>query len=406
MNILLITANYPPEIRSSSHLMQELAEELHSRGHQVAVTTSYPDCNLSKSDEALTFPVLADEDEVRVLRVKMPIHPNQKVNFVGRGISHLMLPYAFTRAISRHLPDKFDAVVVYSPPLTLTRVGLAIKKKLGARLVLNVQDIFPQNAVDLGILTNPLLIKFFEAIEASAYRGADVITVHSPNNGRFLATHKKVPLDKMITLHNWIDLGAFKGELPPTNLRGKLGLEGKFIIFFGGVIGPSQALHLFVEAARDLEDYPEIMLLLMGDGKAKQGLEKMVRKYGMQNVIFHPFIPKEQYQAALREIDVGMICLSKQNHTPVVPGKLLSYMAASVPVLALLNKESDGHAIVREANCGYSAVSEGSRQARELMLRMYQERDSLSQFGQNGLRYATEHFSKEMCVDKLEEQLK
>ena len=405
MNILLVTANYPPEIRSSSHLMQELAEELHDRGHRVTVAACYPDCNLSESDESLTFPILADEDGVRVLRVKMPIHPNQKIGFIGRGVSHLMLPRVFSRAISRHFQEKFDAVIVYSPPLTLARVGLGLQQKTGARFILNVQDIFPQNAVDLGILTNPLLIKFFEAVEAKAYRGADVITVHSSSNQRFLSRRKNVSSDKIITVHNWIALDAFKEESSPINLRQKLGLHDNFIIFFGGVIGPSQALHLFVEAARDLVDYPDIHLLLMGDGTAKQRLEKMVREHGLNNVTFHPFISKEQYQAVLKEIDVGMLCLSNQNRTPVVPAKLLSYMAASVPVLALLNQESDGHAIVREADCGYSDVSEGSENARELILRMYRERENLAQFGQNGLDYASKHFSKEICVDKLEQQL-
>ena len=348
---------------------------------------------------------MSDEDGVRVLRVKMLIHPNQKVNFIGRGLSHLMLPRAFTRAIGQNIREKFDAVIVYSPPLTLTRVGLALQKKTGARFILNVQDIFPQNAVDLGILTNPLLVKFFETIEAKAYRGADVITVHSPSNRRFLSERKNVPADKMITVHNWIDLGAFQREVPSAGFREKLGLHDKFVVFFGGVIGPSQALHLFVEAAQNLADYPEIHLLLVGDGTAKRSLEEMVREYGLENVTFHPFISKEQYQAVLKEIDVGMLCLSKQNRTPVVPAKLLSYMAASVPVLALLNQESDGHVIVREANCGYSDISEGPEKARDLMLRLYRERDNLAQFGQNGLHYASKHFSKGICVDKLEEQL-
>jgi len=131
-----------------------------------------------------------------------------------------------------------------------------------------------------------------------------------------------------------------------------------------------------------------------------------VRQEKLENVIFHPFVSKGEYAQLLSEIDVGLVCLTSKNKTPVVPGKILGYMAAKIPVLAFLNRESDGHEIIREARCGYSAVSNNSQKAAEMILKIYSERHNLREMGLNGYRYAAANFSKKACVDKLESLLR
>lgn len=218
---------------------------------------------------------------------------------------------------------------------------------------------------------------------------------------------KGVPAEKLVTLHNWVDVGGYAGEMfQEGTYRRALRLHGKFIFFFGGVIGPSQGLDLLVDAARELRDIEDITILLAGDGTEKERLERSVRSAGLTNVVFHPFVPKEEYRALLKEIDVGLVTLTAKNKTPVVPGKILGYMAAGVPVLALLNRESDGHRIIREADCGYSDVFERADRAAGLMRRMYRERDTLPELGRNGYRYAVGNFSKSACVDTLERCLR
>lgn len=403
MNILLVTDAYPPEIRSASHLMQELAIELKHRGHRVTVVTCRPRYNLSSKGKNQVWKPCCFEEGIRVIRIQTL--PHHKVNFIIRGISQLSLPYVFWRKLKQYLEEPPDAVIVYSPPLTLWEVGRAVKHKYGSKFLLNVQDIFPQNAIDLGILNNPVLIRFFESMEKHAYDNADLIAVHSVSNRNYLISKKGLLPDKVSVLHNWVDIGGHNGQFAESKFRKEFRLGNKFIFFFGGVIGPSQGLDLVIEAASRMATLHDIIFLLVGDGSEVKKLQGMIQERSLSNVLIQPLISKEEYRQLLREINVGLVCLSSKNMTPVVPGKLLGYMAASVPVLALLNKESDGHEVVRASNCGYSEISDCPEKAAALMVKMYKERDRLKEVGENGFRYAVAHFSKEVCVDQLEQYL-
>ncbi|HSW38678.1 MAG TPA: glycosyltransferase family 4 protein, partial [Acidobacteriota bacterium] len=329
MKVLLVTDAYPPEIRSASHLMQELAEELRDRGHMVTVATCYPKYNLAEPALKTHYDECSIESGIRVLRIHTL--PHHKVNFIIRGISQLSLPYLFRFKIKPHLQDGIDAAVVYSPPLPLWKVGEWVKKTFGARFVLNLQDIFPQNAVDLGALRNPLLIRFFERMEKSAYGHADIVTTHSPGNASFLVDSRKVDAAKVTVLHNWVDAGVCEEPRNNGYYRKKLNLENAFIVFFGGVIGPSQGLDLIVDAAAEIRNEKAIVILLAGDGTEKERLVTRAKESGLKNVIFHPFVSKEEYGKLLKEVDCGLVCLTSKNKTPVVPGKILGYMAAGIP---------------------------------------------------------------------------
>ena len=101
-------------------------------------------------------------------------------------------------------------------------------------------------------------------------------------------------------------------------------------------------------------------------------------------------------------VDVGIVSLGSLNKTPVVPAKILGYMSASLPVIAILQKESDGHDLIREAKCGHSILSDcSSKYIADLFIKLYSEKDRFSEYGENGFRYVSEHFAKDVCVNKL-----
>ncbi|MBT3629226.1 MAG: glycosyltransferase family 4 protein [Rhodospirillaceae bacterium] len=401
MNILLVTDAYPPEIRSSSHLMLELAQELVTRGHKVTVLTSWPQYNLSSPQAAAGIGVKAVEDGVTVIRVKTL--PHHKVNFVVRGIAQLMMPRQFLRALRRHGGRDYQAVIVYSPPLPLAGVGSALRRK-GAFFALNIQDVFPQNAIDLGVLRNPMLIAMFRAMERAAYRNADRILVHSESNLEFLKRENPRVASKIAVLHNWVDGKSY--QLPASRrFREKYGLQDKFIIGFAGVMGPSQQLDLIVEAAAKLGELKDLAFLFVGDGGESENLKALARQYETTNVHFQPFIPREEYPELLKNFDVGLVCLSPKNHTPVVPGKLLTYMAASLPVLAVLNRESDGNVIVRAADCGLAVPSDDKEAIAEAIRTMYESRSRLGAWGAQGQAYVDKNFEKAAVISELEKYL-
>ncbi len=398
MNILLITDSYPPEIRSASHLMQELAEGLRDRGFNVYVATTYPEYNLTEEERNREYPEFSDEEGIKVLRVKTL--PHHKVNFVIRGISQVSMPYIFFNKIRKYL-DKTDVIVVYSPPLPLANLGAKLKKFFNAKLILNVQDIFPQNAIDLGILRNPILVKYFKNMERKAYLNADLIFVHSEGNLELLKNNHPDIADKFIVLHNWIDIKQFNGISRVNKYRELYNLQDKFIILFAGVMGPSQGLDFIVELAEKVQDLEDIIFLFVGDGMEKDKLESLVRDKNLNNVIFKPFVSKEEYPYLVKDCDVGLVSLTAKNKTPVVPGKILGYMAAKLPVLAFLNKESDGHYIIKSANCGLSCVHGDIKKAEHLVREIFKSKDELRSYGENGYNYVLNNFDKDICIEKL-----
>lgn len=397
MNILLITDSYPPEIRSASHLMKELAEGLRDKGFTVYVATSYPQYNLTEEQKDQVYPEYNEEDGIRIIRIKTL--PHHKVNFIIRGISQLTMPYIFKSKIKQYV-HQIDVIIVYSPPITLAFLGGNLKKFFGGKFILNVQDIFPQNAIDLGVLRNPFLIKFFKKIEKDAYQKADLIFVHSEGNLEFLKNRHRDISKKFIVLHNWVDTKEFETITRTNKFRKLYELEDKFIILFAGVMGPSQGLDFVLELAEKVKDMEDLVFLFVGDGMEKEKLETLAKTKGLKNVLFKPFVSKEEYPYLVKDCDVGLVCLTNKNKTPVVPGKILGYMAAGIPVLAFLNKESDGHKIIHEARCGYTCEYGDIDKAEELIRKIYKNSDKAN-MGKDGFQYVKTYFDKKIIIDKL-----
>lgn len=403
MNILLVTDSYPPEIRSISGMMKELADELTLRGHEVTVVTSWPKYNLAGQATKQHFYEFSKENNVKIIRAKTL--PHHKVNFILRGVSELLLPFLYFKKVKKYMTKQFDVVFVYSPPLTMSILGTKIKKLCQAKYILNIQDIFPQNAIDLGIIKNKIIIKFFERIEHKAYKNADIVTSHTESGRKFLIDNKSISPENIFTVPNWIDINDYESRKPTHLYRKQYGLEDRFIFLFAGIMGPSQNLDFIIDIAGKIVDIPQICFLLVGGGTERKRLQKKTELFGLKNVVFGSFVAPDEYPSLVSEADVGLICLSNKNKTPVIPGKILGFMAASIPVVAFLNQKNEGHRQIREANCGYSAISEDLDVAASLIRKMYNERDNLYKYGRNGHDYAINLFCKSTCIDKIEKLL-
>ncbi len=382
--------------------MLELAQELAHRGHQVTVITTWPEYNLDQEATQRSFQELELEDGIRVLRVKTLPHHN--VNYVMRGLSQLFMPLQFLRKLHTHNIHP-EAVVVYSPPLPLALVGSWLKRS-GVKNILNIQDLFPQNAIDLGILRNTLQIKFFKALERYAYQTADSVTVHSEGNRQMLLRQQPQLKAKFKLLHNWVDIEHHDTtEHVAIDFRKKWNLTQKHIAVFAGVMGPSQYLELILDIAEQLQEQTDLLFLMVGDGKEKPRLQRLAAEKGLINVRFEGFISREVYPDLLSVCSIGLVCLSPQNQTPVVPGKILGHMAAGLPVAAFLHTKSDAHELIAQAQCGVSENSANVQACVQVMKNLLANEAAFSQIGQRGRDYALKHFSKEVCVSELERML-
>lgn len=403
MRILLVMVSYPPEVSSTANLMAELAEDLAVHGHDVTALTVWPE---RKSDETVA-PVALDECSVekgvRVIRVKTL--PMYNVGFVKRGLGTLLSPFQLWRALKRYDKRPFDATFVHSAPITFAQVG-AWAKREGARFVFNVQDIFPQNAIELGILTNPIAIALFRWIEKRAYRAADVITAHSTANKAQLAAMNPSVANKLRILDNWIDVGQYAIETMTEDFRKTYGLAGKFVAVYGGVIGVAQDVGAALDIAARVRDLKDLVFLIVGDGSEKATMEARVEAEGLTNVQFRPVVSRERYPSLLHSSDIGFMTLSAKMKTPVVPGKILGYMAAGLPVVAFVNKESDAHAIIADARCGWSCTPDAVEEGAAIMRKVYADRMEAAVAGARGRAYVKAHFTKEVVIDQIVEMFR
>jgi colanic acid biosynthesis glycosyl transferase WcaI len=401
MHILLVTDSYPPEIRSASHLMLELAQELQRRGHEVTVITTWPEYNLDQTTTKKIFNELEIENDIRVIRVKTLPHHN--VNYIVRGLSQLLMPLQFLIKLWRY-KIKPQASIVYSPPLPLALVNSWLKRS-DVRCLLNVQDLFPQNAIDLGILRSQLQIKFFKGLERFAYKTADIVTVHSEGNRQMLLMQQPEFVSKIKLLHNWVDVEHHGGEHVAVDFRKKWALTQKHIAVFAGVMGPSQYLDLILNIAEQMKNRTDLLFLMVGDGKEKERLQQLADFKELSNVRFAGFISRDTYPDLLSICSIGLVCLSPQNQTPVVPGKILGHMAAGLPVAAFLHTNSDAHAMLIQAQCGVSANSADLEACVTTMKSLLDREAEFIEIGARGKRYAIENFSKEACVTQIEVML-
>lgn len=400
MRLLILTIAYPPEIRSVSHLMHEFVEELKRRGHEISVITAFPPKNQANK----IYKVVSCEDGVDVIRVKTVFLT--KINYLVRGLSLLRLPFIFCHSAKKNISKKIDIVIAYSPPLTLGLACVWLQKHFSAKSVLNVQDIFPQNAIDLGILNNSIMIRFFERIERWIYKKIDMITVHSNGNKRFLIKNKQLLPEKIEVVHNWIDCDFFDKSAKSREFRRKYNVDSRFVILFAGILGPAQGLDVIMDIAKKIEKRSMAHFLFVGDGTEKNKLMNRAKALKLSNISFYPFINKKEYALLLKSVDVGLVCLSGQNKTPVVPGKLMGYMASKLPVLAVLNKESDGHEIIKKAGCGFSFMAEDIEGVINAIFILEKEDILREEMGRKAALFVKENFSQKGAVDQYEEIFK
>lgn len=410
LRVLLISNYFPPEIGSAAHLYYTLAKHLVKRGHEVTVLTGVPRYNVDTKvyDDYLNRMgqakyLLEELDGIRVIRTKLPLVERKKL--FRRGIEHFEIPYRMWNVYKRvDEPKPADVSLVYSPPLPLFWTAKKIRERSGTPFILNVQDLYPQAPIDLGVLKNKLIIKFFRAVEKEAYKSADLITVHSQNNKEFVERAMGWrDSDKVIVFENWVDDDLVTPGEKHNEFAKKMGLSDKFVVSYAGTLGFSQDVQVVLRAAKRLEHFDDIVFLFVGDGVRKAEVDKTVHELGLKNVRVLPTVPHDEYVEVLRASDVSLATLQKSVLTPVVPSKILSIMSAGIPVIEAVNPNNDSVGLIKKANCGLTVNAGDYEGLSEAILKLYRDKALREQMGKNGRKYIEENLSAKKAAQKYEE---
>ena len=397
MRVLLVTAYFPPETGSAAHLFYELGTKLVQHHHAVTVLTSFPSYHAVGPVHDYQGKRFLRElfEGMSLVRVRVPNLPRHVP--AARALWQFALACQFSRAIKRL--ERHDVALIYSPPLPLGFTGTALRKAGATPFILNVQDLFPQSAIDLKILRNRWLIAFFRALEKRLYRAADHITVHSPGN---LAHVVGTGVDggNVTVIPNWVDTEFLRPDRQRDGFSERHGLLGRFVVSFAGVLGYSQDIDVILEAACLLKDRHEILFLIVGDGVEKDRLMKKARALGCRNVLFLPMQARQMYPDVLAASDVCLVTLHQEVVSPVVPSKILSVMAAGKPLLACMNPQGDAAEVIRTAGCGAVLAAGDAAGLAEAIVKLQEDPGLRMQWGRNGRAYCVGNFSLDRCTER------
>jgi colanic acid biosynthesis glycosyl transferase WcaI len=315
--------------------------------------------------------------------------PFVKVARAVRAVTHFTLAGSMILAGLR--AGRHDAVIVYSPPLPLALAAEILSTRWDAPVVVNVQDIYPQTLIDLGLARNRIVLGVLHWLERRAYRRATMLAVHSDGNRRLLV-ERGVGEEKVLVIPNWVDIdGSASSE--PNPYRAELGLEGRIVVLFAGVMGYAQDMSVIVEAAERLRDDPRVVFVLAGDGVRRVEAESLAQDRGLTNVRFLPFQPIDQYPALVAAADCCLVTLQAAVATPVVPSKIAGILGQARPVVAAL-PEGDAREIV-EASGGGICVAPGDAGALASAIReLADDPGRRRAMGSAGRQYVAAHFSR------------
>ena len=397
MRILLLVISYPPVLNSAARLFSELAEGLAARGHQVTVLTTYPERYLAEKGSRVI--PKREKNKVEVHRLRNLRLPKQVP--LLRGLEHVLYGlqyYMKGRRLGHH-----DVVIAYSPPLPFGATAVLLARRWKGRAIVNVQDLYPRSAVDLGLLKNRALIRFGEWLERWVYQHAHGITVHSEGNRAHVVAHGG-SAEKTWVVPNWIDLDKYHPGPKENGVRQKYAPRAGLVVSYAGVMGFAQGVGDILRAAAIVaKETSDVIFLLTGEGVMLPKLKTMAADLNLKNVQFLPHLPEDEYIALLQASDVCLVTLHKELKTPVVPGKLPCIMGVGRSVICSTPPQSDARLIVKEVRCGLWVPAGSPEALAEAILALKADPVRADKMGDNGRRYAERHFNREKCISQYEE---
>ena len=336
MNVLFLTMNTFTGL-DMHNIYSDLMQEFIRNGHRPYIVTP--------REKKLGEPTeLVDYDTYSILKVQ--IGNTSGVGLIEKGISTVTLSGKYYAAVKKYLGKLPFGLMLYStPPITLAQPVKKLKKLFGCPTYLMLKDIFPQNAVDLGMFsaTGPIC-KFFAAQERMLYRQSDRIGCMSAANVEFLKKHHpQIPADTIEVCPNGIIPSAPVDRTEDKRaLREKYGIPAEAVIYlYGGNLGKPQAIDHLVNCLKDNCGRRDRYFIVCGNGSEFSLLEQFMEEEKPDNVKLISFLPKTEYDALVRGCDVGLIFLDKRFTIPNYPSRILSYMEYSMPVIACTDKNTD-----------------------------------------------------------------
>ena len=342
MNILIVTDAYPPARTSGATHIYDLSQAFLENGHQVSVLTPVDHQNQEV--------ILELKDGVQLFSVKA--FQTKDIGYVRRLIGEFLNPYIIWRHLkneNQFKSQKYDGIVWYSPTIFWGPLIKRLKKQFQAKSYLILRDIFPDWALDIGLIKKGPIYYFFKMVERYQYNQADIIGVQSPNNLTYFKQHNPKIQARLEVLWNWI--GPSKETLCSIDLN-KTKLAGRKIFVYAGNMGVAQGMDSLIALAEALRDEVDIGFVFIGRGSEVRRLKDVVLERGLENILFFDEIDSSEIPGLYRQCSIGLIALDPRHKTQNIPGKFLTYYQAGLPVFCIGNEGNDLKALIQESQLG------------------------------------------------------
>ena len=383
MKLVVVAPHFAPDLAPTGEVVTRVVEELGARGHRIEVVAALPWYRRHQVEPEYSGRLYRYEDRPwgRIVRIH-PFPGSDKRNLVRRAAGYA--GFSALAAAMGGTGDPVDGVLAVSPPLTLALAGWAVAKKRKASFVFNVQDIYPDIAVDLGVLTGKRIVQAAYRLERWSYNSADAVTVLSEGLRENVSRKTDRP-DKVRVIPNFVDTDWIRPSDPANAYRREFGLEGKTVVMYAGNVGLSQGLDLVVDAAAALAYEEDLVFVINGSGTDRKDLEQKAR--GLVNVRFVDMQPAGRLPEVLAAADIHLVTLKRGLARSSVPSKTYSILAAGRPLLASVDEGSEIAAVVARAGAGLSVAPEDPEAFTKALRRMLDNRHETRLMGEAGRKF-------------------
>jgi colanic acid biosynthesis glycosyl transferase WcaI len=297
-----------------------------------------------------------------------------------------------------------DVIYCSIPPLPLGVTGIILARVKRTRTVLSIQDIFPLAAVELGVLTNPRVIRFFEKMEKWVYRRANHIVVIAEGFRQNLI-RKGVPTERLSVVSNWADTDFIKPGPKDNTFRKQINVGAHFTLIYSGGLTLNSNVEPMVHAAEILREEP-FAFVIVGEGVQKAKLQRLAAEKKLTNLQFLPFQPRERYPEVLLAADLNLVALNSRATEVSVPSKVYKQMASGRPVLVISSRENELARLVIEGQCGLLVPPDDPEGLARVLRWSASHPNELAQMGLNAREYLVQNHSCELCVGRIDRMLR
>jgi glycosyltransferase involved in cell wall biosynthesis len=392
MKILLIHQAFASHKEAGGTRHFELARHLVKKGHKFTIIAS----NVSYLSGRHVFEnkKLIDKqniDGINILRAYTCSSLHR--SYIWRVISFIsFMVTSIIAALKIKVKEDIDLVIGTTPPLFQAGSALLAAKLFKCPFLLEIRDLWPEFAIDMGVLKNPFLIRISRWFENFLYRQATHMMVNSPAYRDYL-TGKGIPESRITLIPNGVDTEMFDPDADGEKVRERLGLKGRFVVTYAGALGAANDIDTILRTANHLKREPNIHFLLVGDGKERSRLESLAKEWNIHNVTFAGFYPKTDMVNILAASDM---CVATLRNIPAFrttyPNKVFDYMAAGRPII--LGIDGVIRKVVEESKAGFFVPPGDDLAMAEAVYELYKNPEQAGSMGMAGRSYVEEYFDR------------